>query len=1432
MSHSSDSEDDQVTVDIEDLRCPLTLDFVEDPILTPCCGRAVSRQPLIDFLNIRGRHITNCPICNANMDVNFNPQTVTKIRNLVYLVERAKKNNLILPQPGPDMTKKVTNWKAQVHILCNNKSTAYQTTIGHMTLKNKEKTQFKSLLIPVIDRSGSMCGNPKEQCKYSMGRIIDVAFNNPQLLTTAVFYDDRSETINIDVQHSTIDQNIAKCNTAINISGGTNFKSAFDAVFKICEMYNADDTVSSATIIFLTDGQDCSGMNTDQSVQYFKTEMAKKWSKQYTIHSVGFGSGYVYDLLNKLRQVGTNEGAFRDANPNEDADSLSNKINSLLNVIVATNVVPIKIIDFENIPIISGMNDTYWIDLKHTNLVLNHYVTIQIGDSEKIKVLLTFDEDQNDSKIWNKWYSKLIDDVASELLILSDDKTKTLEREIHLELLEHRSKAIICKLDSTSPDCARLESLLQIIKNLKIGKDISKQKLTDMKFEGVYTTDKKSSGTGAIPHQQINYTNPVQQMAPTKHREKLYDWEVYTDKIRYDDYDSYTPKHCRRVGRLTATKDMGIIYDLTHSPNNELYNKLSEIVNHCDGLTFSIIIGRCRIVERLLDNYKCNLNDKYKGFGLLDLALMYGYWIMARILYENGASIQGDAYTIFRTCLSNKYFNCADFLVKNNIVKVDDDLVENAPNTEVANWLTQRSSSDVSIETAIKKGMLEVVEKKVNTIINTISLEPYMNIFEKCTQNDVFIMQVLLDHNKVDMNQKVDIFDGEENGFTWPFFVVCQSGNQQMFNLLITYATKKDINKQNHKGATCLWIASCNGHVDIVSTLLEKGGDPNIVNTKGNSALIPACQKGNNIIIDLLLQAGISLFSYDKNRDGPILICCRNGQAKILDKLLSKVPKEKMEEALSTYADIDGFNPIFASTELDKVECIKICVKHGANIEDRTQDDNNIIKGATPLHLACWYNRVASVNALLEMGADVKSQTRVEGFTPLHIAIKKGHTNLVRLLLNTEKGKECLNIRDNDDKLPAYYANIVGNEEILQEFFTNGLATTLTKILISPEDIEMKCTDVLLKYGQSLGCYEYNDIASINISDGSTLMTYALLNGNTNLINGLRKMTISFDTPDDFGLTPRFWVNYLGYKFDDVLPNDSINKMIENVSFVAKKSTQNKYLLNIDPTRLQITDDIVQESAIVKMNDGFGFNIPDDVVKNLVRSQRMDHSLLGFLDKLKTKKVFPDGETYLKYMMFDAKVNMIKRVATGKFDLQNVNVQDMLAVYLYTSNSYIFKQVNNTLSTWDMNNVWVPFINCLYKGISSIPPYIGEVYRAIYCKFDLDAFKIGKTVQWNSFSVCSYEWKNSSDLINKKNGVIFVINSKTGRKISNCSKYPVDAEVIFLPGTQFIITNHYSPSIICLGQANIRGTTFKIKDSDYEKALSGQASIIVELTEV
>jgi hypothetical protein len=238
------------------------------------------------------------------------------------------------------------------------------------------------------------------------------------------------------------------------------------------------------------------------------------------------------------------------------------------------------------------------------------------------------------------------------------------------------------------------------------------------------------------------------------------------------------------------------------------------------------------------------------------------------------------------------------------------------------------------------------------------------------------------------------------------------------------------------------------------------------------------------------------------------------------------------------------------------------------------------------------------------------------------------------------------------------------------------------------------------------------------------------------------------------------------------------------------------------------------------MNDGYNNKVSEKVLSVLKKSKDDDHSLLGFFDKTKSFKR-------------DAQVHLIKTIAKGETVLQPHHI---LALYLYTSNETIFHQVNKALLEWNKNGLYQPFINTLYQAVDLLPAYEGEVYRAIETNFDPENHKIGNIVKWDSFSVCSTEYTSCVELINKKKGVIFIIKSKSGKLVNKYSKTEVDQEVMFLPESTFVISNHYQASIICLGQENIRNTTFSFNakniDAYMKKVANNEATIVVELTEV
>merc|ERR1711879_38888 len=92
-----------------------------------------------------------------------------------------------------------------------------------------------------------------------------------------------------------------------------------------------------------------------------------------------------------------------------------------------------------------------------------------------------------------------------------------------------------------------------------------------------------------------------------------------------------------------------------------------------------------------------------------------------------------------------------------------------------------------------------------------------------------------------------------------------------------------------------------------------------------------------------------------------------------------------------------------------------------------------------------------------------------------------------------------------------------------------------------------------------------------------------------------------------------------------------------------------------------------------------------------------------------------------------------------------------------------------------------------------------------------------------------------------RKGTVLLLRTKQGktaaRLIRLVSEFSCDGEVIFLPNTEFLVTNWYHGDPIALGQPNIRENTFKVKEEDAERlgmddVKHSEKSLIIEVTEV
>ncbi|AYV83447.1 MAG: ankyrin repeat protein [Hyperionvirus sp.] len=1407
----------------DDLMCPVTYDFLEEPVVAPCCGRAVSKAAFVMFHIAQGR----CPVCNQELP-DYDPTTAKKQVNLAYLVEEAKKKMAI----KPTCETKEGAWYAEINTLFEEKS-AYQTIIGRLEFKNTDKRmKFKTLLIPVVDQSGSMGtsatgaqkpDSPILQCIYSLNRILDASYRNKNLDVCYVGYHDTAKHVYFD-KSKPVEFYRTMVNRIDRDYGGTNFRAAFEEIERVCEVAKGDDSISNIEILFLTDGE-CQVVPKERRGELVASLKLKLdgllAKKSYTVHSVGFAKDHDYAFLNNLCKIGTHEGAYRYANPTDSVDALSGKINSVLDVILGSVVVPLVLMKSPFSVIGDAANGRYWVNLTNCNLTEAYKFLISIQGAAPIEIDTKFvhfvdsKKEEDNSELWDQWYSYLIDGIAGELLGLSKGVkggAVPLDKQLHLELLIQRSRALVTRLKIDSPNAIRLEKLVESIKIIIAGGEVDEKKLNDMKFEGLYPTAAVAAGGAHVP---LEIKGGVIQAIPA--RIPVGQWAIIPRK------------HGRRCHSVVFgnSKNAAAI--------DWIKKNVGELPVH-DGngsnmLIVAANIGRSTLVEAILETKSIDLNaTNNAGYTALDLAALYGYVRTYEILRSAGAKLTIDGETLFRTCISNKYTELGKCLLRDNVAVITDDLIGRAPNSVAFEWLNRMAKKEISVETAILKGSVEIVKEKIGTL-DRISWKPYLEIFAKCENDPDYlkIVDLLLENKKCEVDEVMDVLDSMDvKEKTWPMFMACEKGLMKLFGVLKKYCRKEHVNMVNLRGTSALWISCCNRHIDIANELLLMGADPNLCNLKGDPPLIPACQKGSESIVQLLLASGARLDLYNKNRDNPVLIACRCGQSKILEIFLKKLSVENpagLASILETSADIDGLVPLTAACELNKVDCIRVCLKYGAKIEWRTADDNKILPGATAFHLGCFYGRFESVQLLVESKADIHSQTKVHRYTGLHLAIKYAHPKIIRYLLSIDQVKN-VNTLDADGRLPAYYAQMLGNEAIYEEFFTDKLSTLLGKVLMAPTEMESLCVKTLMSHGRSIGTYDYKFVEACKMDGGMGILAGALINGNKFLVDGLVKMGASFEIKDDRGVPAAFWANYMGYDGKLSVEAQEVSKMMtDRLKIVEKQSFQNKLLLTMNTTALVVDKEADPINLHTKMSQNYLLKIKSELIAVMNKSTESSQSLLGLIEKMKSNKAVVTGAQ----MLNEAAVHMISLIATDESKLDPIH---MLCIYLYTGNLAVYNQVNIAMTEWNKNRLWQPFVISMMQGMKSLPSYKGECYRCVDTKFDEKDYALGTEIRWSSFSIATREYSYAKELITNKRGIVFIVQSTTGRDISKYSKFTIDREIIFQPGTKFRIISHYKADMICLAQKNIRKSTFATGPSDLDKATRGIASIIVELEEI
>jgi len=198
------------------------------------------------------------------------------------------------------------------------------------------------------------------------------------------------------------------------------------------------------------------------------------------------------------------------------------------------------------------------------------------------------------------------------------------------------------------------------------------------------------------------------------------------------------------------------------------------------------------------------------------------------------------------------------------------------------------------------------------------------------------------------------------------------------------------IEKQDFRGATALFIAAENRRADIVNLLLAHGAKPKHVSTDARTFLHAAVSGGDANLVKVAMQYPYEINARSDYGDTPLLLASWMRRLDLVEMLIEV-------GADVNVADQQGMTPLIAVVPDDDwpacvdTKLVSFLIEHGANVNAVDE------KGETAIFGAAFYGDFETVKLLTAAGADVTHADQ-RGRTAISIAAECDHHDIADFL--------------------------------------------------------------------------------------------------------------------------------------------------------------------------------------------------------------------------------------------------------------------------------------------------------------------------------------------------------------------------------------------------------------------------------------------------
>lgn len=1387
-----------------ELICPIGQAPMTFPITVPCCGQAFDQVNLAQWFE----HNQVCPLCNSDLST-FDPLTAPKNVNLASMIETFNTS-----QDSTPYVPSVNTWTAECAQVFDVNGNPLSVSELIINLINSNFVTQPSLFIALVDKSGSMGGTGWTQVQAALTHIVGVTQSNPLIKTIIINYDSMASILNLIGSVTEIRGRIA----ALRAGGGTNFRSAFEKVREVLERHTYSEStvqtgdsiysVSNVVVAFLTDGQD--GGNKTTLVSDFRDMLETCWLDTngdiapISVHAIGFGTGCDKDLLESMRVAGSIEGTFRYADPSDDADSLCQKFTSIFDIAAKSSSVPITV----QIPSLGiNLNIRFPVNANKKG-IYQQWLDVPADNVDTITITSTLDEGIDipvstivpKRPLLDKWIGNMIDQLAAEILDLSRVPEHDNVFNLHCGLIEQRVDAM--KMSTTQIELIdRLNFLSEQVAALQAGSGGNMGRLADMRFSSQFAVVKKKSKATNVP---IMAGRTVVLPTELKAIEGIIERPI---------------KYSRNnEGKSRNTLQEAIMSNMWSTISNEATLLLDEStinditftdIHGNNALHLAAYCGQDQTVQAIMNKYPdvdINLyNDKNES--ALTLAIKKrGFHRTIGVLLGAGATIPANRLEPLEKFAADRGLVITAALVRSaGSGSLDLTKVETTMTPEYIKFLYDQAMVDniqINTDSYLTAALANRMSGMVSDLLSNHGANPTITqLLNYCIppKPDDPETSEYIELATFILSKTPELINATNDDIETPLFKAAEKGSLPHVQFFITHGATIDV--PNILGNTPLWVACAKRYPCIIEELLGQGADPNHTNIKGNPPLYTPCKMGPKKIVETMLAYGAQA-DINENSDTLLLISCRNGQPDILELLLNYVDSEFIDYK----PPFDGFNCMMASVEGDRPECVRILHDYGISLNQRTDSDNTIIADATPAHLAAYYNKVNAMKMLITLGANINAIDQ-NGHTPLHIAVIQGNVDIIRLLRDSHAD---ITIQDSCGNTPAAYCR---NRTNIRKVLINPALDSLMSLARGSftKDEEVRSCVLLMSHTGVIGCLTSAEAVNIVGHDGSTPLMHAIQHGQYEVARTLIYLNADPEITNQFGLNCYFWSEMsrnprIKKLFKD--PTPSITA--EQVARVrrAEKECRGLLFLGSKPDQVEFLD-----------SSGIDYRM--EYCINTVCAPMPESNGKGTLVSYINKPELANSN-----LLWNSKIHVINMLASSV--MNEMLIQDLMAMCLYTNNSALIE----LLATPEFSNYSTYLNDALRKCV----PYEGDVFIGS-TNVVRRLFTIGTELTFGAHVSGSSMWRVATEHLEdfttkKKLGTVIIIKSRSGRFVGNYSQFSYDSEVIFEPNTKFVVTNWYHGNELALGQENIRGHTYQIKETEIPQFIDCQKSLIIELCEV